>query len=555
MGPDRGSSGLADLSAGNTSAVTFPPGSDARSDARTQARSDAPSDGRTSTPARGDSPEDVAAPPAPSVGPLAVRRAGILLHVTSLPSMSGTGDLGPSAYRFVDFLDRAGCTVWQVLPLVPTHGGDRSPYNAISAMAGNPELVALEGLVDRGWLTEEELAEVREGDRSREEALDAAAARHRRAGDTEAYDRWCRDNAEWLDSYVEFVAIRETLDRTPWTSWEPGLRDREPAAMERALVPLADRLHALRFSQWVFASQWASLREYAAARGVLFFGDLPIFVSQDSADVWASRELFQLDEEGNPETVTGVPPDYFAEDGQRWNNPHYDWERMAEDGFAWWRLRIRRQRELFDLVRIDHFRGFQASWHVPAEAETAREGEWVLTPGRDVLAALVEASGPGTLVAEDLGVITEEVEELRDRFGLPGMKVLQFAFNGDDDNPYLPERHGRQAVVYTGTHDNDTTMGWWAEQDAATRRRTREHTGPADMPWALIATAMASSAQLAVVPAQDLLGLGSDSRMNTPGSASGNWRWQAGEELFDAAIADRLRALVEEHGRRPPGLS
>jgi 4-alpha-glucanotransferase len=474
----------------------------------------------------------------------------VLLHVTSLPSASGGGDLGRPAYRFVDFLHRAGCTVWQVLPLVPTHVGDRSPYNAVSAMAGNPELVDLEAVVADGWLTPDELAAVRSGATTASEARTVAAGRFAEAGGGAEFTGWCADNERWLESFVEFVALRESMDSAPWTTWPSGLRDREPAAMTQALAPLGARLHALRFEQWLFARQWAGLRAYAAERGVLFFGDLPIFVSHDSADVWASRALFELDAEGRPRTVTGVPPDYFSADGQRWNNPHYDWDRMAEDGFAWWRLRITRQRELFDLVRIDHFRGFQASWHIPADAETAREGRWVESPGREVLSALVEAAGEGSLVAEDLGIITPEVDALREAFRLPGMKVLQFAFDGNADNPYLPERHGRVTVVYTGTHDNDTTAGWWAEQDAEVRRRARRYAHE-EMPWGLIRTALASSAQLAVVPAQDLLGLGSESRMNTPGQATGNWTWQAGEELYDAALADRLRALVEEHDRLP----
>ena len=454
-------------------------------------------------------------------GPLGVRRAGVLLHITSLPT---SGDLGPEAYRFVDFLAAAGCTVWQVLPLVPTHEEDRSPYNALSAMAGNPALINPDhDLAGPDLLTAEQLA---------------------------TFAAWCEANGSWLDPYVEFMTLRDLLDHAPWPTWEPGLRDRDRERVEEVLAPLAREMLALRFEQWVFATQWADLRAYAAERGVLFFGDLPIFVSHDSADVWASRELFELDDEGQPITVTGCPPDYFAADGQRWNNPHYDWTAMAADDFAWWRARIARQRELFDLVRIDHFRGFEAAWHVPVDAPTARDGRWVTGPGREVLAALVDAAGPGTLVAEDLGVITEEVEALRSDFGLPGMKVLQFAFDGDADNPYLPERHGEQSVVYTGTHDNDTTVGWWAEIDEATRERVRRHLPDPDeaMPWALIRLAQSSTARLAVVPAQDLLGLDSRSRMNTPGTDEGNWGWRA-PDAFDAALAAQVRTLIAAHAR------
>jgi 4-alpha-glucanotransferase len=464
----------------------------------------------------------------PDPRPLDVRRAGVLLHVTSLP---GEGDLGAEAYRFVDFLAGAGCTVWQVLPLVPEHTteSERSPYNALSAMAGNPRLVSRERQQEQG------LGDVH--------ALPTARDVEFRA--------WCEQHADWLDPYVEFIALRELLDHAPWLSWEPGLRDREPGRVFEVLAPHADRLVALRFEQWVFARQWADLRAYAAERGVLVFGDLPIFVSLDSADVWASRDLFELDGQGRPVTVTGCPPDYFAVDGQRWNNPHYDWRAMAADDFAWWRGRIARQRELFDLVRIDHFRGFEAAWHIPVEAATAREGRWVEGPGHDVLAALVDTAGPGTLVAEDLGVITPQVEALRTGFGLPGMKVLQFAFDGNPDNPYLPERHGELSVVYTGTHDNDTTLGWWQSLPEETRDRVRALLpDPQEpMPWALVRLAMSSTARLVVVPAQDLLGLGSQSRMNTPGTASGNWTWQARPGCFDDALATRLREVVTASGR------
>ena len=460
-----------------------------------------------------------------------VRRAGVLLHVTSLPAAPGreSGDLGDAAYRFVDFLAATGCSVWQVLPLVPTHEESRSPYDAPSAMAGNPALISREHQAAHGL-----------GDRA---ALDD--------GQRSAFATWCAEHADWLEPYVEFTALRDRNDRTRWTTWEPALRDRDPQAVAEALGPLADRLEDLRFEQWVFAVQWSRLRDYAAAKGLLLFGDLPIFVSFDSADVWASRGLFQLDAEARPTTVTGCPPDYFAAEGQRWNNPHYDWEAMAADGFAWWRRRIARQRELFDLVRIDHFRGFEAAWHVPADAPTARDGWWVRAPGTEVLTALVDTAGPGTLVAEDLGVITPEVEELRDRFGLPGMKVLQFAFDGNPDNPYLPHRHGERSVVYTGTHDNDTTVGWWSQLDDHTRDRVRSSLLDPDeaMPWALVRLGLASTARLTVVPAQDLLGLGSEGRMNTPGTALGNWGWQAPAGAFDGELAARVRALVAEADR------
>jgi 4-alpha-glucanotransferase len=452
-----------------------------------------------------------------NVGPLDVRRAGVLLHVTSLPPASPAGaggDLGDAAYRFVDFLADAGCSLWQVLPLVPTHEDDRSPYNALSTMAGNPALLS----TDTG---------------------DGAAG-------LDDFEEWCARRADWLDPYVEFVALRELHGHAPWLTWPRGLRVRDPGAVAEALASCGDRVRELRREQWMFSRQWDALHAYAASRGVLLFGDLPIFVSLDSADVWASRDLFLLDEQGRPTTVTGCPPDYFAADGQLWNNPQYDWDAMAADGFAWWRRRIARQRELFDLVRIDHFRGFEASWHVPADAATAKEGRWVSGPGAELLSALVDVAGAGTLVAEDLGVITPAVQELRDRFGLPGMKILQFAFDGSPDNPYLPGHHGDLSVVYTGTHDNDTTLGWWAELDGSTRDRVRSFLVDPDepMPWALVRLALSSTARLAVVPAQDVLGLGSDARMNTPGTAQGNWTWQAQPGAFTPELAARVRAAV-----------
>ncbi|WP_395690896.1 4-alpha-glucanotransferase [Nocardioides sp.] len=463
-------------------------------------------------------------------GPLDQRRAGVLLHVTSLPG----GDLGDDAHRFVDFLRAAGCSVWQVLPLVPADEESGSPYQALSTMAGDPALIHRDAEAGR-WLGDPRALD----DRRREELA-----------------TWCAEHADWLEPYVEFMALRELHGGAPWQSWPRPLRDRDPEAVRAALAPVAARVDELRREQWVFAVQWTRLREHAAAAGVLVFGDLPIFVSLDSADVWASRDLFELDEDGRPTTVTGCPPDYFAADGQRWNNPHYDWAAMAADGYDWWRRRIARQRELFDLVRIDHFRGFEAAWHVPVDAPTARDGWWAAGPGPEILAALVETAGPGTLVAEDLGVITPEVDALRTRFDLPGMKVLQFAFDGSADNPYLPHRHGERSVVYTGTHDNDTTVGWWSSLDEGTRdavRRLLADPGE-EMPWALVRLALASTARLAVVPAQDLLGLGGESRMNTPGTDTGNWAWRAPAGAFTPELAARVRALVADSDRLPdPG--
>jgi len=447
-------------------------------------------------------------------GPLARRRAGVLLHVSSLPG----GTVGPHAYAFVDLLAAAGCSVWQVLPLVPPDE-EGSPYRALSAMAGHP------GLLD--------------------------AVRTDPRPDDPAYLTWCEQQSDWLDPYVEYLTVRTSLGGRPWPEWEPALRDRDPQRVAEVVAAAPALAERVRSDQWRFAQQWGALRTYAADRGVLLYGDLPIFVAHDSADVWSHRHLFRLDTSGRPTTVTGVPPDYFAAEGQRWNNPHYDWEAMAADGYAWWRRRIARQRDLFDLVRIDHFRGFEAAWHVPVDAPTAREGWWETGPGLDLLRPLVDAAGPGSLVAEDLGVITPDVDRLRRDVGLPGMKVLQFAFDGDPANPHLPPHHEEWSVVYTGTHDNDTTLGWWQSLSDGTRDLVRPLLAdPREpMPWALVRLAYASRARLAVVPAQDLLGLGTEARMNTPGVTDGNWTWRAADGAFDHALAERLREVVEASDR------
>ena len=473
----------------------------------------------------------------------------MLLHLTSLPDAP---DLGPAASAFADFLADAACTIWQMLPVGPTHPEDGSPYNAVSAIAGDPELVSLAVLEAEGLLTPGASASSRAVRRT------DAARRFLDGGDLDRFEQWRGRNADWLEDYVQFVALRESLGDQPWVTWPEPLRDRETVAVRTALEPLADRLAVLRVEQWFFAEQWAQLKQHAVRRGVLLFGDLPIFVSHDSADVWAHRDLFLLDDDGQPTTVTGVPPDYFAAEGQRWNNPHYDWSAMERDGFAWWRRRVAVQRERFDLVRIDHFRGFEAAWHVPMDAATAKDGWWVRSPGPEILAALIETAGRGTLVAEELGTIPPEVQALRRDFGLPGMKVLQFAFDGDPDNLYLPKNHGPDDVVYTGTHDNDTTLGWWRGLGADWRRLVGERIAAvssageledASVVWTLIQIALESPARLAVVPAQDLLGLGSEARMNTPGTDTGNWTWQARSGAFDAELAARLRAQVEAAGR------
>lgn len=482
------------------------------------------------------------------------RSAGVLLHLSSLPSPYGNGDMGHAAYRFIEFLAAAGIGVWQVLPLGPTHA-DGSPYNATSAYAGNPLLISLDWLADRGLLGAADLERVRRRERDRRWALGVAAPHFAAACESDAalrdrFTRWCAGQ-DWLEDYVLFTAIGEDSSTPVWTDWAPPLRERNPRELAAIGRRLAGRLAALRFEQYVFDTQWQELREYAVRHGISLFGDMPIFVALDSTDVWCARHLFRLDALGRPQTVAGVPPDYFSAEGQRWGNPHYDWDAMAADGYAWWQRRIAGERRRFDLVRIDHFRGFHATWHIDGEADSAATGHWEKTPGEAVLAAMVAASGEGTLVAENLGIITAEVEALRRRFSLPGMLVLQFAFDGDAANPYLPHNHETLNVVYTGTHDNDTTLGWFQGLDVASRDRVEEYLGlPGEqMPWPLVRAALASTARLAVIPLQDLLELDSAHRMNTPGTVDGNWNWQCAADSLAAGLAARLRVLLGLYGR------
>ncbi|GAB6067469.1 4-alpha-glucanotransferase [Methylothermus subterraneus] len=474
------------------------------------------------------------------------RRAGILLHPTSLPSAS----LGRDAWRWVEFLAACGLSVWQVLPLGPTHV-DASPYQSLSAHAGNPALIDWRWVVERGWLS---LAQL-EGNPPLRRALLAGAYAAFRANEkgklAEEFDKFVRFHAYWLEDYALFTALRGCFDSQPWWEWPLKYRHRDEASLARIRNRLEREIDQIRFEQFLFFQQWQELRRHAHQHGVLLFGDMPIFVAADSADVWAKREYFRLDREGLPTVVTGVPPDYFSSTGQRWGNPHYNWEALQADGFSWWIERVHTQLELFDWIRIDHFRGFEACWEIPAECETAVRGRWVEVPGQALLEAIQTRFGKLPLVAENLGVITPEVEALRKRFGLPGMLVLQFAFDGGADNPYLPHNHEADNVVYTGTHDNDTTLAWFQSLDSRRQAYVYEYLGwPREaMPWALIRAAFASIAAVAVVPLQDVLGLGRGHRMNTPGTLSGNWRWRFSWEQLKPEHEDRIRRLVELYDR------
>jgi 4-alpha-glucanotransferase len=490
-------------------------------------------------------------------GLLTRRRAGVLLHPTSLHSPYGAGDLGHAAYRFVEFLAAAGFTVWQVLPLGPTHR-NHSPYDSPSAFAGNPALISLDWLRDRALLEDAMLAALRERRTDRAAVLAVAADRFTERlredaaleGDLAAF---CERHAAWLPDYALFVALGEASGGAPWFAWEPPLRAREPAALEASHRRHAGRIAAVIFEQYVFERQWQELSAYARAAGVHFFGDMPIFVAHNSADVWAAQSLFLLEADGTLAVETGVPPDYFSAEGQRWGNPHYDWQAMARDGFAWWRQRIAVQRARADLIRIDHFRGFAACWEIPRTAATAASGRWVPAPGDALLPVLVEAAGQGVLVAENLGIITEDVEALRARYGLPGMRVIQFGFDGDAANPHLPHNHVQDALVYTGTHDNDTGLGWFQSLSPAVQQQVLGYFGwPGEaMPRPLLRAALASVSTLAILPMQDILGLDSSARMNRPGLRDGNWRWQLESERLDPALVAELRALLRLYGRPP----
>jgi len=479
------------------------------------------------------------------------RRAGILLHLTSLPGSGPCGTLGPQAHGFINFLVDCGLSVWQMLPVGPTQA-DGSPYQTNSVHAGNPRLIALEPLRERGWL--QALPKPEETtDTTKQEALQRAWSGFRSratAMDRRALAEFEAENDYWLDTYALFRTLREE-QQVPWWDWPLPLRQRDPTALEQARRRLGEDLDYIRFEQFLFFGQWQLLRGHANAVGVELFGDMPIFVAHDSAEVWARPDDFDLNADGSPRVVAGVPPDYFSATGQRWGNPPYRWDRMRADGFRFWLDRIRTQVRLFDLVRIDHFRGFEAYWEIPAEEEFAINGRWVEACGDELFACLIRQLGQLPLIAEDLGVITPEVEALRKKYRLPGMKVLQFAFSGETDNPYLPFHHDRDSLVYTGTHDNDTSLGWYQSLDAKARSYVDAYLGHSSeaMPWPLIRCALGSRAHLAILPMQDILGLDGNHRMNLPGTSKGNWRWRFSWNQVDPELAGRMRRMGQLYGR------
>jgi len=494
-----------------------------------------------------------------------MREAGVLLHPTSLPGPGGIGSLGNEAYRFVDFLEAADQRLWQTLPLGPTGFGN-SPYQCISAFAGNPLLISLERLVDQGLLDAHMLSMPEHDPRhvdfeavqNHRKPLLAEAYRrfkaHANDGMRAAFEAFCAREASWLEDFVLFNALYDAHNSTLWTTWPEPVAQAQPEALEQARHDLAEAIDAKRFEQFVFFDQWTTLKHYANQRGITIIGDIPIFVALNSADVWARRELFLLNPDGQPEVVAGVPPDYFSKTGQRWGNPLYNWEALKATGYAWWLERFKVAMRTTDLVRVDHFRGFEAYWAVPAEEETAINGEWRPGPGHDFFETLKRELGDVPVIAEDLGVITPGVEALRDDFALPGMKILQFSFGEDPFNPFMPHNYEHaRCVVYPGTHDNDTSVGWYhtLPDHVGHHVRTYLEVNGDDIAWDLIKLAWASVAGHAIVTAQDLLSLDTEHRMNTPGVASGNWTWRLLPGELTSAIGERLKTLTVRYGRIP----
>lgn len=482
------------------------------------------------------------------------RQAGVLLHITSLPE----GDLGPDAYRFVDKLVEMGVAVWQTLPVNQPHG-DHSPYQSVSAHAGHPGMISARQLLQEGWCLPDEVAlplpALMAKVMTRVQSGSSASKGEGRGYSWPGFARFCQTQHYWLEDYALFLCLREQHQQQSWQHWPEAYRLHDVLALQAFTATHQEKLTLIKFTQYIFFQQWAQLKNYANQRGIQLFGDIPIFVAYDSVDVWAHPQWFKLDADLNMSVVAGVPPDYFSETGQRWGNPHYDWQVMQEDGFAWWLGRIDTQAQLFDILRIDHFRGLQAAWEIPALEPTAINGQWHEAPGHALLKAITDMFPHLSLVAEDLGIITDEVDALRHAFGLPGMKILQFAFGGGEDNPYLTENIEENSVAYTGTHDNDTTLGWYQAAPEHVQSHVQHYlsqapfTAQTDMPMGLMQLTFHSVAKLAIVPLQDILGLDTQARMNTPGTTEGNWAWRMQwAQLSDDKLAS-FRQLVEESDR------
>lgn len=495
------------------------------------------------------------------------RASGILLHPTSFPGRYGMGDIGPQAYEFVDFLADTGQQIWQVLPLGPTGHGN-SPYMSYSAMAGNHMLISLEQLRDRGLLSQEDLdsfpgfsedsIDFSHVLAEKLKYLEKAAETFRAGGDENTraeYHRFCEEHAFWLDDYAFFMALKRANQGASWNAWETSIARRHPEAMAQWHQTLATTIDIHKYFQFEFYRQWTSLKAYANERHIQIVGDMPIYVAHDSVDVWAFPENFMVDEKTlEPSEMAGVPPDYFSETGQLWGNPTYNWGVLEKTKFRWWLQRLKALLDYVDLIRIDHFRGFQAYWAVGQGETTAMNGTWIEAPGEAFFNTVKAEFGSLPILAEDLGVITPDVEALRDQFDFPGMKILQFAFGDNHNNPYLPFNYGHNSLVYTGTHDNDTTVGWFDKASEYERDRVLRYLGGLSaegIHWSLIRLALSSISNQAIIPLQDILGLGSHARMNSPGKADGNWGWRYRSDMLTGELRDRLRELTRLYGRAP----
>ena len=489
------------------------------------------------------------------------RCAGVLLHISSLPSLptdtdDNSGNFGGAAIQFVNFLAEIGASIWQTLPLNMPHD-DGSPYQCLSAHAGNSAFISLQTLVEQNLLNSDDL--IRHADAtqatSHQAYRDAALAKayfnykhEEHAVLQQEFVLFCRENVTWLGDFAVFLVLREKFKHTSWNTWPTAYKNKQPALMATVKKRYKQEIAVIKFTQFLFFRQWQALKTYANKKGIAMFGDIPIFVAYDSADVWAKPHLFKLDAHKNMQVVAGVPPDYFSATGQRWGNPHYNWQAMQATGFSWWQRRMQTQQRMFDMVRIDHFRGLEAAWEIPAKEETAMNGIWEPAPGDALLRVLRKRFPQLQLIAEDLGVITPEVDALRKKYKLPGMKILQFAFGGDDTNPYLPANIESNSVVYTGTHDNDTSMSWYLSLDENAKNHLHAllETSTPSMPQALVALALASNADMAIIPMQDILGLDGAHRMNTPGTIEANWQWRFDWNMLDNAAQQRIKQAIAQ---------
>lgn len=497
------------------------------------------------------------------------RSSGILIHPTCFPGRFGIGDLGSTAFQFIDFLVDSGQQYWQILPLGPTGYGN-SPYMCYSAMAGNPLLISPDQLKNVGLLGEEDLAILPDFPTDSVDYDSVIRVKHQvfykafnnfkdhaSQEDLEGFNKFCEVEANWLEDYALFMALHKQFEEISWHEWEPDIAKAEPQAVAKWREKLSEEIYFRKYMQFEFFRQWSWLKDYANERGIKIIGDIPIYVAHNSADVWAQREMFAIDEEtGEASLMAGVPPDYFSETGQLWGNPVYDWERLKANGYDWWVKRIKRMFEYVDVLRIDHFRGFEAYWEVDKGETTAMNGRWVKGPGADFFEVLKAKLGKLPIIAEDLGVITPPVEELRDRFEFPGMKILHFAFGGGADNPYLPFNIERNSVIYAGTHDNNTTIGWFKQIPEYEQENVIRYLGGLShegINWQLMRLALSSIADLAVMTVQDLLNLGAEAQMNKPSTSGDNWQWRYQSEDLSGELREKLRTLTYIYGRGPTG--